>query len=176
MDIDKAHQQQTEISWNSFTHGIFSEKWAQIQQRHYEQNLKDGENIFGWKREVMRTILNFIKELWNLRCGFINAERVLTERDILCRRTLRTFLEHKENKDLIPILDRHLLEKDESYFWKSSTETLVIWKGRMKNVLKSVSTRDVHQPCLPFQSIVSEESRRSLAARMENNYRTYIFL
>ena len=112
--IMQAHQQQTEIGWRSFTNGILSEKWAQIQQQHYTRNPKDGENTFRWKHELVRTILDLIKELWYIRCGFINAERMLTERDMLSIRALQTFNEYKQRREMIPVIDRHLLEKEAS--------------------------------------------------------------
>ena len=112
--------------------GLLSTKWSDIQQKHYDANPADGECIHRLKRLVVQSSLNLLRQLWQLRCGFIHAESVLIERDLLSKRTLQLFLDKGHLRDMLPLLDRHLLDKNESYFRSSSRETLVLWEDRLK--------------------------------------------
>ena len=73
--------------------------------------------------------------------------------------TLQTFNEYRQRRETIPVIDRHLLEKEASYFWKSSKETLIIWEDRMKKVLKSIQVRAPDQPCIQFPPVINEDER-----------------
>ena len=146
--ITQAHQHQQKIGWNGFTKGLISDKWTDIQHTHYIKEPKDGENIFRWKSIIVHSLLELIRELWTLRCGFINAESILTERDMISKRTMAMYNENKHLKDMIPIIDRHLFDKNERYFYTSTHETLVIWEERAKKVLKQLGKRDDDQPVI----------------------------
>ena len=83
-----------------------------------------------------------------MRCGYINVKTILTERELLSQRTLQPFRDNCTYRDLLPVIDRHLLTKDDSYFRKSSKETLELWESRVKAVLKTINIRDNDQPCV----------------------------
>ena len=143
--IIQAHQHQSKIGWTSFTNGMLSNKWSAIQQSRYDSDPKDGENIFRWKRSIIRSFMDLLRELWILRCGFINVERVLTEKDMLSKRTLTLYEKNHHLKDMLPTLDRHLLDKKETYFRTSSKETLEIWEDRVKKALRMINVREDNQ-------------------------------
>ena len=92
----QAHQSQSKIGWGSFVNGLISKKWSHIQQKHYNDNPKDGENIYRWKRIVIRLFMDLLRELWQLRCKFIHAETTMTAREMLSHRTLQLYLEKKQ--------------------------------------------------------------------------------
>ena len=87
-------------------------------------------------------------------CGFINAENVLTERDMLSKRTHLLFIDNEHLRAMLPLLDRHLLDKQESYVRTSSRETLVLWETRLRKALKTVNVRDNNQPQISFERTV----------------------
>ena len=67
---------------------------------------------------------------------------------MLSKRTLTMHNENKHLKDVIPIMDRHLFDKEERYFRTSSKETLKLWEDRAKKVLKTIHERDKNQPMI----------------------------
>ena len=109
-------------------------EWSKIQQRHYDKSNKNGENIYRWKRIILQSIMDFIRELWRVRCGYIKAESILTAEQILRQRTKILHDNNVHLKENIGILDRHLLEKKDSYFCTSSVDTLEIWEKKIKEV------------------------------------------
>ena len=152
--VVQAFQHQNQIGWRGFTNGLLSVKWSDIQQKHYEANPTDGENIHRWRRVIVQSFLDLLRQLWRMRCGFINAESVLTERDMLSKRTHQLFNDNEHLREMLPLFDRHLLDKQESYFRTSSRETLVLWENRLKKSLKTVNVRDNNQPQINFERTV----------------------
>ena len=114
--LRQAHQQQSRIGWENFFHGMIGTTWAEIQQNHYNKESKDGENIHIWKRIVVMKFFDLLKELWRTRCGYINAEKTMNARDMLTQRTYKLHREYNHKKELVSLLDRHLFDKQESYF------------------------------------------------------------
>ena len=89
-----------------------------------------------------------LRELWKTRCDFIHAETILTERDMLTRRTLQYFRDHLHLIQLIPLIDRHLFNKKENYFMTSSKETLDLWETRARDAIKLINAREPSQPTI----------------------------
>ena len=152
----QAHQSQSKIGWGSFVIGLISKKWSHIQQKHYNDNPKDGENIYRWKRMVIRLFMDLFRELWQLRCKFIHAETTMTAREMLSHRTLQLYLENKQHTHLLPAIDRHLLDKEEKYFRSATKESLELWESRIKQALKKMDIHEKNQPCIPFAPIVTD--------------------
>ena len=155
--------------------GLLSKTWATIQKTHYDSNKKDGENIHRWKRLVVKEFLELLGELWVTRCGYIHAEKTMTEHDMLSHRTLATFNKHKHQRDLISVLDRHLFDKKQTYFYKSTKETLELWELKVTIVLKNMKLRERGQNCISFpspqQNVVNDNShpcRNSSAPTIES--------
>ena len=158
-NVTQAYHQQKAIGWDVFSKGILASKWSKIQQKQYDDDPKDGENIFRWKRIVVRSFMDVYKELWQLRCGYINAEVILTEREMLSHRTLQMFLNNRDKKDMLSIIDRHLLNKQESYFRTSSRATLELWESRTKEALQLIKVREGDQTTLTFTAISGSNNR-----------------
>ena len=55
---------------------------------------------------------------------------------MLSHRTLVLFNETKHKRDLVSVLDRHLFDKEDSYFFKSSKEMLELWGSKIKTAIK----------------------------------------
>ena len=92
--------------------------------------------------------MDFIRELWKIRCGYIKAESILTAEQILRKRTQRIHDDNAHRKDSIGVIDRHLFEKNASYFYTLSLDTLEIWERKVKEVLKHVDTVPISQPTI----------------------------
>ena len=159
-NIAQAHMTQADIGWDCFFRGMIVIEWSKIQQRHYDKSNKNGENIYRWKRIILQSIMDFIRELWQVRCGYIKAESILTAEQILRQRTKILHDNNVHLKQNIGILDRHLLEKKDSYFCTSSVDTLEIWERKIKEVLKHMD----HVP----------ESQPTIAATINTLKRNYI--
>lgn len=99
-NIAQVHLTQSEIGCDCFFRGMLANEWSKIQQRHYDGNEKNGENIFRWKRIVVQSIMDFIRELWKVRCGYIKAEAILASEQILRQGT----------KKCMTIIDTYLTE------------------------------------------------------------------
>lgn len=153
----QAHLQQERIGWPSFVKGMIAIKWTNIQIAHYRNNPKDGENIHRWRRLVIQAFMTMFKEIWGTRCGFINAEKVLTEREMLKHRTYSFFQTNRHHVDSIPIIDRHLFQKSESYFFTSSREILVLWESRAKEAIRNLSKNDPTQPSVSFHALAPQQ-------------------
>ena len=119
-----------------------------MQHRYYEQSDKKSDNIHRWQRTVIQSMLDFGRELWKIRCGYINAETILTSTQILRQRTQKMHNENNQKKELVPIIDRHLFEKDDAYFLNSSTETLEIWESKAKEALRKLDDAPHDQPTM----------------------------
>lgn len=117
-NIAQAYLSQSEVGWNCFFKGIIVKEWSRIQMKHYEKEAKDGENIHRWKRIVVQSIMDLIRELWSVRCGYIHAETTMTATQILRQRTKQLHDDNINMRDRISVMDRHLIEKKDSYFWK----------------------------------------------------------
>ena len=146
--IIQAHQKQADIGWEAFTNGLIANTWIDIQRDHYTLNPVDGENIHRWRRMVIQQLFDVTKELWTTRCGYIHAEKTMTERDMLSHRTAQLFRDNHHLRDSLSILDRHLFDKDDKYFYTSSQATLELWETRVTKVLKNRLTRDQDQPSI----------------------------
>ena len=116
-NLIQAHQQQERIGWKLFVKGMIAKRWTNIQMTHYRDNPKDGENIYRWRRLVIQAMLNILKEAWGARCGYIMAENIVTEREMLKQRTYDLFLKNRHHLESTPLIDRHLFDKNESYFF-----------------------------------------------------------
>ena len=92
--------------------------------------------------------MDFIRQLWKIRCGYISAESVLTAEQILRQRTRQIHDRNAHMKEKIVVIDRHLLEKKESYFYSSSIDTLEIWERKVKDVLKNIDNIPHSQPTI----------------------------
>ena len=106
--LRQAHQQQSSIGWTNFFKGMIGTKWADIQWCHYKNTNNDGENIHRWKRMVVMTFFDLHKDLWRTRCGYIYAEKTMTEKNMLVQRTYRLHENNKHKRELISVLDRHV--------------------------------------------------------------------
>lgn len=72
----------------------------------------------------------------------------MTAEQILRQRTQRMYDENVHMRDNIPAIDRHLLEKNESYFLTSSVDTLEIWEKKVKEILKHIDSEPLGQPTI----------------------------
>lgn len=123
--------------------------------------------------------MDLLRELWLTRCGFINAGRILTEREMLRHRTLQMHRDNIHRRDMLPVLDRNLLQHEESYFLSSSKETLELWESRLKKVFKQLKTPDPSQPLISSvhatpPSCTQHPSEPTISQRLESldNYIT----
>lgn len=69
---------------------------------------------------------------------------------------------------MLPVIDRPYLDKEESYFWKSSREQLEIWEDRMKKALKTINVREIDQPCIQFP--VNKQQLQLQAQNRESSF------
>ena len=92
--------------------------------------------------------MDFIRELWTIRCGYIKAESILTAEQILRQRAKKLYDENVKLRDQIPIIDRHLLDKKNTYFMTSSIDTIEIWERKVKDALKQIDTVPTNQPSI----------------------------
>ena len=163
------------IGWNGFMNALWTKRWSAIQQKFYEGNLNDGENIHSWQRMVMRYFMDFLRELWAARCGYIHAETILTSHQILRQRTRNLDDDNVNRLDLLPVLDRHLLHKKERYFRTSSTETLEIWEKKLKKALKEINTVPKNQPILTtFLCPTIDDNTNTRVTRVQKRRSTYL--
>ena len=123
--------------------------WTEIQQQHYNKISKDGENIHRWRRVVLEQFFELLKDLWRTRCGYLYAERTMTEKDMLTHRTYKLHMENNHKKELVSVLDRHLFDKPESYFFSSSKETLELWESKFNKAIKNIANIAHGQCILP---------------------------
>lgn len=61
--VTQAYHQQKALGRDSFFKGLLAVKWSTLQQKHYNKDPKDRENIFRWKRIVVRSFMEVLKEL-----------------------------------------------------------------------------------------------------------------
>ena len=165
--IIQAHQNQQKIGWKAFFNGLISKRWTEIQKAHYDSEPKNGENIHRWKRLVIQEFLELLREMWTTRCGYIHAEKIMTAKEMLSHRTLVLFNETKHKRDLVSVLDRHLFDKEESYFFKSSKEMLELWESKIKTALTNIDEREKGQQRLVFYpnpQIITANNKDALIA------------
>ena len=155
--IIQAHQKQSEIGWEAFSNGIIASRWTDIQKDHYESNKKDGENIHRWRRIAVQLLIDLLRDLWQTRCGFINAEKIMTETEMLSQRTAQMFRDNKHHRNMLSIMDRHLFDKEEKYFYSSNQATLELWEAKVKKAMKRIFHRDKNQPQLKFNHEVEKD-------------------
>ena len=122
-----------------------------MQILHYEIDENEGKNIHRWKRIVMQSIMDLTRELWTIRCRYIHAESVLTANQIQSQRARQLHEDNVHMREQFPIIDRHLLNKKDSYFSTASIDTIEVWEGRVKRALKLLN--DVPK----FQAILAAE-------------------
>ena len=125
---------------------------------HYCANPNDKENIHRWRGLVIQAMMNILREIWGTRCGYITTEKILTEREMLRHRTFDLFNKNKERKDLLRLIDRHLFDKQDSYFFTSSREMLILWESRVNDALRHIETCEPTQPTLSFITPLSDEN------------------
>ena len=94
----------------------YATNWTKMQTDHYEHNKNDKQNIHRWHRLIIQGLCDISKNLLNTQCGFIHGERLSTRKD---------------KHEMFSIHDRHLLQKEHAYFFKSSTETLIVWEEQV---------------------------------------------
>ena len=70
-NIAQVHLTQAEMGWDCFFRGMIAAEWSKIQQKHHDRTEKKGENIYRWKRIVLQSIMDFIRELWKVESGYI---------------------------------------------------------------------------------------------------------
>lgn len=146
------------LGWKSFVKRVIATRWTKIQVDHYRANPDNKENIHRLRGLVIQAMTNILKEIWGTRCGYITTEKILTEREMLRHRTLDLFNKNKERRDLLPLIDRHLFDKQDFYFYTSSRETLTLWESRVKDALRQIGTREPTQPTLSFVTPLPDET------------------
>ena len=61
--IVQAFQHQNQIGWRGFANGLLSVKWSDIQQKHYDANPTDNENIHRWRQVIVQSFLDLLSQL-----------------------------------------------------------------------------------------------------------------
>ena len=122
---------------------------------------------------ILQSIMDFIRELWKVRCGYIKAESILTADQIFRQRTKKIHDNNVHMREYIEIIDIHLLEKHEPYFRTSSVDTLEIWETKVKEALKNTINVPESQPTIG--EMINSTRREYIIPNEENeDMRTYV--
>ena len=97
---------------------------------------------------VVTGLSDIFKELWTTRCGFIHGEGISTAKALRLERIYQLHQTHSNKYELLSIHDRHLLRQKKSYFYKSSTETLIVWEERIKKAINDLNNVSKDQPTI----------------------------
>ena len=92
---------------------------------------------------------DMMKDLWQSRCGYIHAEKTMTEKDMRSHRTYHLLEANKDKRQLVSVMDRHLFDKKASYFFNSNHDILELWEVKFMTAIRSINTIEHGQCLLP---------------------------
>ena len=137
-DIQQAHYHQSQLQWNNFMKGIWSDKWEKIQNAYYSSMpIRDSKmNVDVWSKKMVRTMFQMFRTVWKERCDINEAQksgtldsRIRDKTYVYCRSLQKEIWK-------IHIRDRHLIRKPKQFFLSSSVQQILAWEKRVNNALK----------------------------------------
>jgi len=139
--FEKAFQSQSMIGWNNFIRGFISKKWKAVQYA-YVRKLKrrDIHAVDKWARMIIKTIIEFTRSMWKIRCGIVSDEKKATYEQRQRMDIYRLFKYLLSHPDEVPPNANHYLEKDESFFFKTSLDNVLMWKRGLEVGLEDTNT------------------------------------
>ena len=182
IQLEEAHQLQQKIGYQAFLKGFLCKKWYQIQDQYYRSHRVGNQyNIYRWRKEVVRIIINFGNELWNERCTIVNAEKNATDEQLFRVRMYELSLQMKQNKDKFHPRDHHLLQRNRKYFYRTDRINIEMWQIRLQAALASEinrreNSKDSIEPYLIRNKVRRRKRRLQENPRQQRIYRQQLLV
>ena len=131
-----AFSSQTCLGWHNFYRGLVSDKWKKIKYRYYvEIDTKDIYAVDKWARNLVYSLIEYVRLMWKERCDIVAAERDASYEGRQ-RRQLQAFCKYLQlHPDMIPQYQRSLIMRDDRYFQSQPLNNLLMWKRKIGIIL-----------------------------------------
>lgn len=131
LQFHRALHSQSSIGWDNFMRGLISKHWKSVQHAHYK-----------WARMVIKTILEFHRSLWKIRCDIVATEKKASYEHRQRLDAQRLFHCLQNYQDEITAHTLHYLDKHESFFEQTSLDNILMWKRGLE---VSLETNNMHR-------------------------------
>ena len=139
--IVKAHEHQMEIGFGAFIKGFVSEKWSDVQQIYYAEEVRNYKyNIERWRQLLVKLLIDRGNELWEERCKILHVANVDTNEQRY-RDFLFDFMVQTRDKNQLNSRDYHVLKRKRKFFQYSSRTTLEMWHLRVMGMISYEANR-----------------------------------
>ena len=110
-----------------------------------------------WVRKVMDLMINLTHEVWKNRCEHVNTTLNMSYESRLRNKCMTLWIDLQSKKKDIPLLYRHLLNKEQCFFKNATVSALKSWIRRIQLATKTLEKK--HQNHDIRKWIVSVNSR-----------------
>ena len=139
IEVAEAINDQISIGVDNFVRGIFAWKIGKVQQTFYETiEKKLNGNGKMWVRKVMDLMIHLTHEVWKNRCEHVNTTLNMSYESRLRNKCMTLWIDLQSKKKDVPLLYRHLLNKEQCFFKNATVSALKSWIRRIQLAIKTL--------------------------------------